>query len=120
MRSSLAVAAACAALLVGSLGTRVSGSTGPIPLDCNRACLEGLMEQYLAAVVAHDPKRLPLSADVRYTEQEQVMDVGDGFWKTVTGRGSYNHHFADPVEGQAGWMGTMREKSGLLLMSVRL
>ena len=93
---------------------------GPIPLDCNRSCLEGLINQYLDAVVAHDPKRLPLSADVKYTEQEQVMAVGDGFWKTVTGRGAYNHYFADPVMGQVGWMGTMREKNGVLLMSVRL
>jgi hypothetical protein len=95
-------------------------SVGPIAANCNRACLEGLINQYLDAVVTHDPKRLPLSADVRYTEQEQVMEVGDGFWKTATGRGNYNHYFADPVAGQAGWMGTMREKGGLLLMSVRL
>ena len=54
MRSTFAVAAVCAALLVGSLGTRVSGSTGPIPLDCNRGCLEGLIDQYLKAVVAHE------------------------------------------------------------------
>ena len=93
---------------------------GPVPADCNRACLEGLINQYLDAVVAHDPKPLPLSADVKYTEQEQIMEVGDGFWKTVTGRGNYNHYFADPVAGQAGWMGTMREKAGVLLMTVRL
>lgn len=31
---------------------------GPIPVDCDRACLEGLVDQCLAAVVAHDPKRL--------------------------------------------------------------
>jgi hypothetical protein len=93
---------------------------GPIPADCNRTCLEGLINQYLTAVLAHDPKGLPLSADVKYTEQEQIMAVGDGFWKTVTGRGAYNHYFADPVAGQAGWMGTMREKAGLLLMTVRL
>ena len=54
---------------------------GPIPADCNRACLEDLVNQYLAAVLAHDPKRLPLSADVKYTEQEQIMEVGDGFWR---------------------------------------
>ena len=48
------------------------------------------------------------------------MAVGDGFWKTVTGRGNYNHYFADPVAGQVGWMGTMRERGGVLLMSVRL
>jgi len=76
MRSTLAVAAACAALLVGSLGTRLSGSTGPISLNCDRACLEGVIDQYLAAVVAHDPKRVPLSADVKYTENNQVIDVG--------------------------------------------
>src|SRR5687767_5904716 len=93
---------------------------GPIAADCNRACLEGLINQYLDALVAKDPKRLPLSADVKYTEQEQVMAVGDGFWKTVTGRGNYNHYFADPVAGQVGWMGTMRERGGVLLMSVRL
>jgi hypothetical protein len=112
-----------AALLIVSLpafAPRFSAQSRPVAADCNRACLDGLMEQYLAALVAHDPKRLPLSADVRYTEQEQVMDVGDGFWKTVTARGNYNHHFADPVEGQAGWMGTMREKGGVLLMTVRL
>src|SRR5581483_6224689 len=91
-----------------------------VPVDCNRACLEGLIDQYLAALVAHDPKRLPLSADVKYTENDQVLDVGDGFWNTVTGRGNYNHYFADPVENQAGWMGTMRERNALLLMTLRL
>ena len=46
-----------------------------IPADCNRACLEGLVNQYLDALVAHDPKRLPLAADVKYTENEQSLDV---------------------------------------------
>ena len=117
---------ACTAILV--LAVCATSSTvmaqrlpvGPIPADCNRACLESLVNQYLDAVLTHDPKTLPLSADVKYTEQEQIMSVGDGFWKTVAGRGNYNHYFADPVAGQVGWMGTMREKGGLLLMTVRL
>ena len=91
-----------------------------IPADCNRTCLEGVINQYLDAVVAHDPKRLALAADAKYTENEQLLDVGDGFWKTATGRGSYNHYFADPVTGQAAWMGTMKEKAGTLLMALRL
>jgi hypothetical protein len=37
--------------------------------------------------VAHDPKRLPLSGDVRYTENDQVIGVQDGFWKIVGGGG---------------------------------
>jgi hypothetical protein len=120
MRSTLAVAAACAAILVGSLGVRVSGSTGPIPLDCNRACLEGLIDQYLKAVVAHDPSKVPLSKDVMYTENNQVIDVGDGFWKTAQGLGNYRHVFADPEFGQVAMMGTMMEAGTPILMSLRL
>lgn len=93
---------------------------GPIPVDCNRACLEGLLDQYLAAVVAHDPKRLPLSADVKYTENDQVMDIGDGFWGTATGIGGYRLTVADPVSGQIGFIGSMREGNNPLLMSLRL
>ena len=120
MRSTLAVAAVCAALLVGSLGTRVSGSTGPIPLDCNRACLENLIDQYLKAVVAHDPSKLPLSKDVMYTENNQVIEVGDGFWKTAQGLGNYRHVFADPEFGQVAIMGTMMEAGTPILISLRL
>ena len=98
----------------------LSASLGPIPLRCDRACLEGVMDQYLAAVVAHDPKRLPLSADVKYTENAQVIEVGDGFWKTVQGRGKYTHYFADPEFGQVAVMATMMEAGAPLLMSVRL
>jgi hypothetical protein len=95
-------------------------STGPIPLNCNRACLEDVVNQYLAALTAHDPKRLPLSADVKYTENEQVLQLGDGFWKTVQGPGNYKHIFADPEFGQVVFMGTMQEADKPLLMSLRL
>jgi hypothetical protein len=105
---------------VGVLVSALVAQSPRVPAECNRACLEGLVNQYLDAVVAHDPKRLAVSPDVRYTENEQLLDVGDGFWKTVTGRGNYNHYFADPVTGQAAWMGTMKEKGGTLLMALRL
>ena len=55
--ASRAVAVVCTAALVSGLFVAdVSGATGPIPLDCNRACLEGVIDQYLKALVAHDPK----------------------------------------------------------------
>ena len=92
MRSSLVV---LGAIVLASVAV-LHASTGPIPLNCNRACLENLVDQYLAAVVAHDPKRLPLSKDVMYTDNDQVIEVGDGFWKTAEGRGNYTHIFADP------------------------
>ena len=71
MRPTIAVLAAVVTALVAAGPTaRIAASTGPIPLNCDRACLEGVMNQYLAAVVAHDPKRVPLSEDVMYTEND--------------------------------------------------
>jgi len=109
-----------AAILTGYLVPKARAATGPIPLNCNRACLENLIDQYWAAVVAHDPKRLPLSEDVKYTENDQEMKVGDGFWKTAEGRGKYTHIFVDPDFGQVVFMGTMREAGAPLLVSLRL
>ncbi|HTC34668.1 MAG TPA: hypothetical protein VK724_14915 [Bryobacteraceae bacterium] len=118
MRFSHAAIGAIAAIL--TLGANANASTGPIPLNCNRVCLEDVMNQYLAALAAHDPKRLPVSADVKYTENEQVIELGDGFWKTVEGVGNYKHIFADPEFGAVAFMGTMHEAGKPLLMSLRL
>jgi len=63
-----------------------------------------VVDQYLAALVARDPKRLPLLTDVKYTENDQVIPIGDGFWKTVEGRGKYTHIFSDPEFGQVAYM----------------
>lgn len=119
MRAALGVLAIIAAVITG-LVVRVGASTGPIPLNCNRACLEGVIDQYLKALVAHDPSSAPLSKDVKYTENNQVIQVGDGFWKTVQGIGNYRHVFADPEVGQVALMGTMIEAGAPLLMSLRL
>jgi hypothetical protein len=120
MRSAWIVLAGVAILAAGYLANGVNAATGPIPLNCNRACLEGLVDQYLGALVAHDPKRLPLSADVVYTENDQILNVGDGFWKTAEAIGNYKHVFADPEFGQVAFMGTMREAGTALLMGLRL
>jgi hypothetical protein len=121
MRSTLAALGVVAvAALVRDATARVSASTGPIPLNCDRACLEGVINQYLTALVAHDPKRLPLSEDVIYTENDQVLKVGDGFWKTAAGIGNYKHVYADPEFGQVAFMGTMQEAGSPLLLSLRL
>src|ERR1700742_408561 len=118
--AACAVATVAAIALTGYLLPHAHASTGPIPLNCNRACLEDVVNQYLAALVAHDPKRLPLSADVMYTENDQQLDVGDGFWKTVEGSGNCKHIFTDPEAGQVALMGTMREAGAVLLMILRL
>jgi hypothetical protein len=123
MRSTILagiIASIFALIMAGTFALDCKASVGPIPLDCDRACLESVVEQYLEAVVAHDPGRLALSKDVVYTENNQIVEIGDGFWKTAEGRGNYTHIIADPDFGQVAFMGTMREAGAPLLMSLRL
>jgi len=47
MRSALATAALLTLfVIVGRFSPPLGAATGPIPLDCNRACLEGVMNQF--------------------------------------------------------------------------
>lgn len=43
---------------------------------CDRACLNKLVDTYLAAVVAHDPARAPLAADVKFVENTVPLKPG--------------------------------------------
>jgi hypothetical protein len=63
---------------------------------CDRACLEGFIDQYLAALVACDPEKLPLAKNARYTENGQELKLGDGMWGPTVTLGSYKLYFADP------------------------
>jgi hypothetical protein len=62
---------------------------------CDRACLSGLITQYVDALVARDHSRLPLADKVRVTEDSQASQLGEGLWKTVTGKGSFRHDYLD-------------------------
>ncbi len=44
---------------------------------CDRARLEGFVNQYLAALVAQDPSKLPLAKNARYTENGQELKLGE-------------------------------------------
>ena len=120
-RATLGCATALIALIsIATVGDADAQRPARVAARCDRPCLEGLVADYLAAVVAHDASRLPLAGDVRYTENEQLLAVGDGFWQTAVAIGNYAHFFADPVTNQAAWMGTMREGNALVLMALRL
>ena len=99
--------------------SHADASTGPIPLNCDRACLENVVNQYIAALVAHDPKRVPLSETLS-TPRTSVMNSATASGRPSKGRGNYKHVFADPDFGQVALMGTMVEAGAPLLMSLRL
>ena len=63
--------------------------------DCDRACMKGLITQYIDAMVAHDSSKLPLAANFRYTEDSSDVKLGEGLWKTVTGKHPYRQDYID-------------------------
>ena len=89
-------------------------------LLCDRACLQAAADSYLKAVVAHDPKLLSLDEHVRFTEDGQELQLGDGFWNTASGVGAAQQFYPDPQTQQISYIGTMREFDNLVLMAMRL
>jgi hypothetical protein len=63
--------------------------------NCDRACLTNLLNQYIEGVVAHDSSKLPLTDDVRFTEDSKALKLGEGLWKTVTAKGTFRHDYLD-------------------------
>ncbi|HEV2701114.1 MAG TPA: nuclear transport factor 2 family protein [Steroidobacteraceae bacterium] len=107
-------------LLVGAAGSAQAAT------NCDRACLEGFVDRYFDALLAHDPSRVPLAAGVRYTEDGQQLAIGDGLWRTMHAKGHYRLFVADPRAGQVAFFGTIQEdnrdptKGTEVLMALRL
>jgi hypothetical protein len=79
--------------------------------DCDRTCLEGFVDQYMDAMIAHDPSLVPLADDFRLTENGQQLPLGDALWKTMVGKGTYRLFVTDPDAGQVAFIGTIREQA---------
>jgi hypothetical protein len=77
---------------------------------CDRECLNGYVDQYLDAMVKHDPKLVPLTKNVKLTENGQRLDPGDGLWRSMSSKGTYRLFVADTQTGEATFLGTIREQ----------
>lgn len=118
-----------AALVVASMLMTVAPAATPAatPLppnvgtgDCDRACLQGLAEQFIAALVAHDPSKVPLAKGVRYSENSVPLPIPDGFWKNATGVRPYRLYIADPEWGTIGFYARMYQNGDPVIVSTRL
>ena len=87
---------------------------------CDRACLTGLMTQFVGALVAHDPSKLPLADNVRYTEDSRNAKLGDGIWKSVTAYGGFRQDYIDTRKQVAAAHVLVRENETQVLYSVLL
>ena len=86
-----------------------------------RAELVVLMDQYLAALVKHDPAGLPIAENVKLVQNIKTIPVGKGLWKTATGGPTdFKIYVADPVAQQIGFMGVIEDEGKPALLGARL
>jgi hypothetical protein len=89
---------------------------------CDRACLRTTLDQYLNAVVKHDPAAAPLFVGFRQTENAVVVKLGEGLWKSATALGKVQRRYLDAVSGQAAYFGTLEvgERTAVVNARVRV
>lgn len=105
------ITAACA----GSGGTMSAGGA------CDRACLRGHIDGFVAAMLAHDPGRLPLAATVRFTEDTAEKQLADSaLWKSATGSGPFRQDYLDVQAGVAASHVMIDEGGKPVMLALRL
>ena len=103
------------ALILGSL-VLTACTTGP-----DRSDLVALMDQYLEALARNDPSGIPFAGNVKFVENTEVLEIGEGLWETATGGTTEFRIFvADPVAGHVAFLGVMEENSKPTILAVRL
>ena len=77
---------------------------------CDRACLNRVVDSYLAALVAHDPTRVTFAKDAKLTENAKVIRAGEGLWESMgEGPTKFKLYVPDPVAEQVGFLGVIKE-----------
>jgi hypothetical protein len=110
-----------ATLLCGSMPLLAAPSANRLPAHCDRACLIDAMNDYLAALVAHDPSQVPLSPHVEFVENTVPMHPGEGLWRTADALPTtFKIYVPDPVSQEIGFLGVMRAANEPIEAALRL
>jgi hypothetical protein len=88
--------------------------------DCDRVCLADMMTQYVDTLVEHDPSKLPLADNVRFTEDSKILKLGEGLWQTVTEKGEFRQDYLDRKKQIAATHLLLREDENQVLYSALL
>jgi hypothetical protein len=97
-----------------------AASSLPLERSCDRACLYGVLDGYLAALRRKDPWQVKWTRDAVTTENNVVLPIGEGHWGTVTKLEAYDLRAADPVTGQVAMFGALNEGGDISPFVVRL
>jgi hypothetical protein len=84
----------------------------------NRSALYAALDAYLAALSRRDAKSVRWATGARTSENNVMLEPGDGLWGTIDRLGDYQLRFADENLGEVGYFGVThedREESGFTL-----
>jgi hypothetical protein len=106
---------------LAALGALALGIGAAQAAPCDRDCLAGLIDQYLAAMVKHDPAGLPLAPALKYTEDTATIPLGDGLWVGASeGPAAFKIYALDATAGQAAFFGVVKEFGKPVILALRL
>jgi hypothetical protein len=117
-------------LVMAACGSVLGAWAGPVlaqarhfeePGRCNRQCMIELVDDYLAALVAHDPKQVPLASALAFVENTERKRAGEGLWQTASAMPTtFAIHVPDPVSRQVGFIGMIEESGQPVQLGLRL
>jgi hypothetical protein len=77
---------------------------------CDRACLEGYVDKYMDAMLAHDPNPELFAKNIKFTENGVRLPFGnEGLWYDMAGKGTYKFYIPDVETQQIAFIGTVME-----------
>jgi hypothetical protein len=121
MRARTGAATRLAAGALGACSLALSAAAAAAGKPCDRACLNGLADQYIAAMVAHEPSRVPLARDVRMVENIHRIQPGEGLWQTATAAPTtFRIYVPDATAQQVGLIAVMQEGGRPIQLGLRL
>ncbi len=115
---------AAAALLLGTATPALAqapGEDSAVPdTSCPYECLIAAVRGHMAALEARNYAALPLAPDVMFTENNVVLPVGQGLWRTVGDVDDNGLAVADETTGHAAWFGSVRENGHAAFYALRI
>jgi hypothetical protein len=80
------------------------------PPECDRHCLENLMDHYLIAMRDQDASNAMFEPSLKFTENGVQLYFGrEGLWYGMSGIGNYKLYVPDVETRQVAFLGTVRE-----------
>ena len=97
-----------------------AGMTAMPGEPCDRACLTGFNDAYLAALIAKDASKLTTAPSVRFTENGKQLQLNEGLWAVARALRTFRQDFAEVPAGQTAGFAALDDDRGVVLLAFRL